>query len=125
MRCNKTDIYITRGDSGSFTVEIDLNKDFVIDEITFTVKKNPDSNQLIQKTLDSGITLLSSEISIEDDTKKTHSYKIRINSEDTENLNFGLYRYDVQINFTADEEENILTVIKPSIFGIEEEITGI
>jgi len=39
----------------------------------------------------------------------------------------GKYRYDVQINYinTTDNnpEEEILTIIKPSIFSIEDEVT--
>jgi len=55
MRCNKTDIYLTRGDTGSFNIEIELDSLFEITDVKFTVKKNAESAPLIQKEIDDGI----------------------------------------------------------------------
>ena len=60
-------------------------------------------------------------------TTATMDYKFIVNlkHEDTENLNFGSYKYDVQINYKYDGEESqrILTIVKPSTFEVMEEIT--
>jgi hypothetical protein len=55
MRCNKTDIYITRGDTGIFNIEIDLDKLFNITEVKFTVKRSAPGQALISKTNSTGI----------------------------------------------------------------------
>jgi len=123
MRCNKTDIYLTRGDTGTFNIEIELESLFEITEVKFTVKKNSESETaLIAKEIDDGI-ILTDEIIVGD--KTTWIYLISIDPDDTSTLSFGLYRYDVQIKYEeiGTENEYTLTVIKPSIFGIEEEIT--
>jgi hypothetical protein len=68
MRCNKTDIYLTRGDTGTFNIEIELESLFEITEVKFTVKKNSESETaLIAKEIDDGI-ILTDEIIVGDKT---------------------------------------------------------
>ena len=76
---NKT-IKITRGDSGVFTLSVkqgDGDYDYTNDTVKFTVKKNTNTDEiLIQKTVqyNSDVTILP---------------------EDTKNLPYGDYVYDV------------------------------
>ena len=71
------------------------------DEIIFTVKRNAMTNQiLIQKTVTDG--------------------EVVLNPSDTENLEFGAYVYDVQINIPNVGKD---TVIKPNIFELLPEVT--
>jgi hypothetical protein len=54
-------------------------------------------------------------------------FVVSIDHEDTNTQSFGKYRYDVQINYIRIGVQNppvqILTIIKPSIFSIQEEVT--
>jgi len=72
MRCNKTDIYITRGDTGFFNIEIELSNLFNITDVRFTVKRNSFGAPIIFKSnvLNGGITKISDGPSLEDSTKK-------------------------------------------------------
>jgi len=130
MRVKGTDIYITRGDTAFFTLDVDLDPEFDIDKVFFTVKRNTKTESIVfQKCWSAdpesgceGIDVSSSQGL----TANSHVFDIEIKSEDTSSQEFGLYRYDVQINYidTLDSNyEGILTIIKPSIFGIEEEVT--
>jgi hypothetical protein len=77
MRCNNTDIYITRGDTGIFNIEIDLDKLFNITEVKFTVKRSAPSQASILKTNATGIATtgdlkyISKTESTEDTSKNT------------------------------------------------------
>lgn len=106
---NKT-LTVTRGDNAYFT--INFSKALAEgDTITFTVKKNStDTTFLFQKTLDNGIT---SEIG-----SKTATLKIL--PADTSSLEFGKYKYDVQVNRV---DTGVATVITPNYFIIGEEVT--
>jgi hypothetical protein len=51
---------------------------------------------------------------------------VQLENDDTANKKFGQYRYDVQVNYVDTDDpsnERILTVVKPSIFSLEEEVT--
>ena len=50
----------------------------------------------------------------------TYSFAIDIAPNDTKNLSFGKYMYDLQIKYNNGLT---LTVIKPSVFEIMEEVT--
>jgi hypothetical protein len=127
MRCNKTDIYITRGDTGFFNIEIELDKLFNITDIRFTVKKNLYAAEIISKTnaLNGGITQVSKITSPTDNSKDLWTFSIEITPANTETQDVGAFRYDVQIKYEDEnDKEYVLTIIKPSIFAIEEDITG-
>lgn len=125
MRVKGTNIYLTRGDTAFFTLDVELEQEFEIDKIFFTVKRNTKTENIVfQKYWSSGDP---NGIDISQSpplTENSSVFDIEIENSDTANLDFGLYRYDVQINYTDDDDyEGVLTIIKPSIFGIEEEVT--
>ena len=127
MRVKGTDIYLTRGDTAFITLEIELDTDFTIDKLYFTVKKNTRTTQKIfQKYWSDGDTdgiQLAAQQPL-DPTLRV--FEVQIDSEDTNNVDFGLYRYDVQMNYTdanVQGYEGLVTLVKPSIFGIQEEVT--
>lgn len=119
-----TDIYLTRGDTAKLTLDINLNSQFEIQKVFFTVKKTVESNTAIiahswvrdNPGATSNIENIEGNIFIVD-----------INHTDTNTQSFGKYRYDVQINYIDTTIQSppvqILTIIKPSIFSIEEEVT--
>lgn len=101
-------IKLTRGDTARLTVPIinlANNGEYTMesgDILYFTVKKTAkDSDFLFQKSV-------------------TGSNSIRIRPEDTANLSFGKYKYDVQLTTATGD---VYTVIEPSTFEVMEEIT--
>jgi hypothetical protein len=127
MRVKGTDIYLTRGDTAFFTLDIELEENFDIDKVFFTVKRNIKTENIVfQKYWSDGDTDGIEVSATPGLTPNSYVFDIEIESNDTSNTEFGLYRYDVQINYTdlADAQfQGVLTIIKPSIFGIEEEVT--
>lgn len=125
MRVKGTNIYLTRGDTAFFTLDVELEEEFEIDKVFFTVKRNTKTENIVFQKYWSlgdpnGIDVSQSPPL----TENSSVFDIEIENSDTANLDFGLYRYDVQINYTDDNDyEGVLTIIKPSIFGIEEEVT--
>ena len=102
---------IIRGDSKTFTFQRkDKNKNVITekpDKMYLTIKQNEYEKQpLIQKTFDNGIRF-------EDDT-----YYVEFKPEDTNNLNFGEYVYDIEI-INGD----IVKTIKKDTFIIDSEVT--
>lgn len=101
-----SNIFLTRGDSASFEIDIKDadDKDFIFTQdftLIFTVKKYCDSKfNLIQKTLSNSILL-------------------ELSPEDTSNLPFGEYFYDVELR----THDKIYTVITPHKFILEAEVT--
>ena len=125
MRVKGTDIYLTRGDTAFFTLDVEIDGDYTIDKVFFTVKRNTKTETILfQKTWSDGAP---NGIDISQSpplTDNSSVFDIEIRNSDTSSAEFGLYRYDVQINYTDDSGyEGVLTIIKPSIFGIEEEVT--
>jgi len=127
MRVKGTDIYLTRGDTAFITLDVELEENFDIDKVFFTVKPNTKTaNIVFQKYWSDGD---SDGIEVSQTpglTPNSYVFDIEIETQDTSSKEFGLYRYDVQINYTDSTDpgyEGILTIIKPSIFGIEEEVT--
>ena len=102
------EIRITRGDTGKIDLDIKNSEGepYVRDQgdvVKFTVKAAPtDLQYVIQKTIDEENTFT-------------------IEPEDTAKLNYGVYFYDVQI--TRAEDGSVCTIITPSQFIIEEEVT--
>lgn len=103
-------IYLTRGDNADFTLTLEGYEAQEGDVLTFTVKKNcQDKQALIQKTLDAEL-------------------KFTIEHDDTKDLQFGDYWYDVQLKrATVDENDNEVetydTVIIPHVITIGGEVT--
>ena len=101
-------IKLTRGDTARLTVPIinlANNGEYTMesgDILYFTVKKTAkDSGFLFQKSV-------------------TGSNSIHIRPEDTADLSFGKYKYDVQLTTATGD---VYTVIEPSAFEVMEEIT--
>ena len=101
-------IKLTRGDTARLTVPIvnlANNGEYTMesgDILYFTVKKTAkDTEFLFQKSV-------------------TGSNSIHIRPEDTADLSFGKYKYDVQLTTATGD---VYTVIEPSTFEVMEEIT--
>lgn len=92
---NDLNLEITRGDTLSFGVEIyKLGKE--LDTCKFSVKSNYDDQvSLFEKNLNDGIQL--DHIADED-----YFYKVRVAPEDTKDLDFGQYYYDLEIGVNQD-----------------------
>lgn len=101
---NKT-IKITRGDSGVFTLTVkqgDSDYDYTNDTVIFTVKKNTNTDEvLIQKTIQYGEDVI-------------------IMPEDTRDLAYGDYVYDVQLTTVGGYVDTIIT---PNKFTVTPEVT--
>lgn len=102
---------IIRGDSKTFTFQRKDKDNNVItekpDKMYLTIKQNEYERQpLIQKTFDNGIRF-------EEDT-----YYVDFVPEDTDDLSFGKYVYDIEI-INGD----IVKTIKKDTFIIESEVT--
>lgn len=108
FKTENNEIYVTRGDSG--TLEIKMEKDdgeeydFSNDRVVFSVKRKPcDFNPLIQKEAVDG--------------------KVKIEPDDTKNLPFGTFFYDVVLYIgEGTNTETIATVITPTAFIVGEEV---
>lgn len=101
---NGNTIEITRGDTGEFDIALN-NIDGTPyepqegDVITFTVKKGTQEKEiLIQKT----------------------GQHIEIKPDDTKDLLYGTYKYDIQVTFANGK---VCTVVTPSDFKIKDEVT--
>lgn len=98
-------ISFVRGDTFSFSVELLTNDGLPYelkenDKLVFTVKKTPNTSKvLIQKQIDS-------------------SMEVQIEHEDTADLPYGKYVYDVQLT----NELGTKTVIEPTSFILREEV---
>lgn len=95
---------LTRGDTAQFIITpySSDGKEYTLQEgdvITFTVKKNTYNKQvLIQKT----------------------GLEVEIKPEETNNLTYGTYKYDVQMTFA---DGRVDTFIGPEDFVLTEEVT--
>ena len=98
-------IQITRGDTGIFTLAIKSggqSYDYSNDQVLFTVKRNTNTPEIIfQKEIEYGQTVV-------------------IQPEDTENLPYGTYTYDVQV---TTSQGIVNTVITPNPFIVAPEVT--
>lgn len=106
-KVNELNIEMIKGDSLSFTFEVeDLETD--LDSVYFTVKKSPeDKETLIQKSLTNGISKVT-------DTK----YLVMLSSLDTKFLDVANYFYDLEITIGS----SVQTVIK-GLLKLDTEIT--
>lgn len=101
-------IHLTRGDTARFKIPITNlvnNGEYAMaadDILHFTVKKSSkDDTFLFQRT-------------------SIGSNAVHIRPEDTANLQFGKYKYDVELDTASGD---VYTVIVPSLFEILEDIT--
>lgn len=104
---------ITRGDYKLFKFQRkNKNKEVITDlpnKMYFTVKDSSYKKQvLFQKTLTNGITYT-----------QDNYYHIEILPEDTNNLDYGDYKYDIEIIY----DDNKPKTIKKDIFTIDDEVT--
>lgn len=100
-------INMIKGDTLSFTFEIE-NFTEELDTCYFSCKKDvTDNNYIFQKSLNNGITKID-----------TGKYKVRVAPEDTKNVLIGNYQYDLQIGINND----IYTIMN-GLLTIEQEIT--
>ena len=102
---DKNNIFLTRGDSCSFELSIVDESgnpyDFSNDYVQFTVKGNTLTKSIVlQNTIVIGNVFT-------------------INSEDTKNLEYGVYKYDVQIITPTNK---VYTVIGPADFNLCDEV---
>lgn len=106
-KVNELNIKMVRGDSLSFTVEIEeLSVD--IDKAFFTVKNNEgDSTAVIRKSLSNGISKVD-----------TNKYLVMLTPRDTKYLDIKSYFYDLEITIG----ESVHTIIK-GLFKLEKDIS--
>lgn len=106
-KVNELNIKIVKGDSFSFTFEIEeLEVD--IDNAFFTVKDNEyDDTALIKKSLSNGISKVD-----------TNKYLVMLTPRDTKYLETKSYYYDLEITIG----DSVHTVIK-GLFKLEKDIT--
>ena len=106
-KVNELNIKMVRGDSFSFTVEIEeLSVD--IDKAFFTVKNNEDdSTAVIRKSLSNGISKVD-----------TNKYLVMLTPRDTKYLDIKSYFYDLEITIG----ESVHTIIK-GLFKLEKDIS--
>lgn len=99
-------IYLTRGDTAYIEVDltdengnaIELEDD---DQLIFTVKYSTSKkNALLTKTVNEGLVTLS--------------------PDDTSDLDFGCYVYDIQLTRSNGD---VFTIVEPTLFKITEEVT--
>lgn len=100
MRTNFTmqdeNIRLVRGDSLSFNIVM-YGEIQELDSAYFTIKKDYDSETLVQKSLSNGITVVEEGV-----------YAVRVAPEDTINLDIGRYYYDLQVGC----ENDVMTILR-------------
>ena len=105
MTVNGKNLSMVRGDTESITVSL---KGYALaegDAITFTVREDAESDIVLQKTVTEFFDNTAS---------------IFIDNEDTKDLEFGSYVYDIQLKY---RDGYIRTLVKKSKFRLEEEVT--
>lgn len=110
MEINGKNIRLVRGDSDSITVQLSEGNEakplVVGDRVYFTVKKSPyESAKVLQKTITEFV-----------DGKAI----IPITHDDTKDMEFKSYVYDIQITFA---DGTVKTIVPPSQFEIMPEVT--
>lgn len=106
LKCDGNTIHLTRGDSAVLLLKIrkDDETEYELqagDSVLFTVKNSVyDTAVIIQKKLIDGV--------------------IKLNPDDTKNLQYGTYYYDVELTQT---DGFVATVIGPQKLIIEPEVT--
>lgn len=107
LKIVENDIYLTRGDTAHFDVSITTTVGMTYeilpnDKLTITVRKSiNDPSAALIKTV-KGVSSLC------------------IVPDDTKDLAFGSYVYDLQLNTASGE---VYTIIEPSLFEVMPEVT--
>ena len=109
----RTNLEMIKGDTLSFAFEVEFDEaPQKLKKADFTCKANFDDNEaLFHKELEKGINF-----SKQDGTKLY--YIVRVAPEDTENLEAGMYYYDLQIELNGD----VFTILNGSL-KIESDVT--
>ena len=109
----KTNFEVIRGDTLSFAFEVEFDEaPQKLGKADFTCKANFDDNDaLFHKELEKGINF-----SKQDGTKLY--YIVRVAPEDTENLEAGMYYYDLSIELNGD----VFTILNGAL-KIESDVT--
>ena len=108
---NNNNLFMVRGDTLRFSVEIEGLTDDLTDAY-FSCKKNKDDTAYIfQKSLGNGITKKS-------ETEDSKTYEVVVAPEDTEGVDEGNYFYDLEIQVDDDVFTPLLAILK-----IEKDIT--
>ena len=109
----RTNLEMIKGDTLSFAFEVEFDEDpQKLEKADFTCKANfDDDDALFNKELEKGINF-----SKQDGTKLY--YIVRVAPEDTENLEAGMYYYDLQIELNGD----VSTILNGSL-KIESDVT--
>lgn len=104
----RTNFEMIRGDTLSFSVEIEFDeKPQELEKSFFTVKKNiDDSTYVFQKTLGVG-----QGISFKAQERNKLYYVVRVAPEDTKDIETGQYFYDMQIELNGD----VFTILSGSL----------
>lgn len=107
MTVNGTNLSMVRGDSESITVRCSAAPFETGDTVTMTVRPDVDSSIVLQKSV----------TEFDDDGAAV----IAIDPADTEGLDMDTdYVYDIQV---VRSDGTVTTIIKPSTFTVEEEVT--
>ena len=109
----RNNLEMIRGDTLSFAFEVEFDEaPQKLEKADFTCKANFDDNEaLFHNELEKGINF-----SKQDGTKLY--YIVRVAPEDTENLEAGMYYYDLQIELNGD----VFTILNGSL-KIESDVT--
>ena len=102
----RNNLEMIKGDTLSFAFEVEFDEDpQKLEKADFTCKANFDDNDaLFHKELEKGINF-----SKQDGTKLY--YIVRVAPEDTENLEAGMYYYDLSIELNGD----VFTILNGSL----------
>ena len=106
LKCEENTIHLTRGDSAVLLLKIRKNDDTEYelqagDSVLFTVKNSVyDTAVIMQKKLTGGA--------------------IKLNPDDTKNLQYGTYYYDVEL---TQSDGFVATVIGPQKLIVEPQVT--
>lgn len=104
MRIDGTTIRMTRGDSETINLNIKGYEPTGNDFVEMTVRRNVNSDVVFYRKLN---------------VNENGSAIIEIKPNDTEELQFGAYVYDVQLTYGSI----VKTIVKTSLFIIEKEVT--
>lgn len=115
MNYYKNDIRHVRGDTFSHNIYVEGLEEQDIESIYFTCRDglNDNSEVLVEKSLNDGITYM-----YYDEETDTRIYVVRLNPNDTKDLQAGTYYYDEQIAINGD----VITIMKGR-FIIEQDAT--
>lgn len=107
MTVNGYSLEMTRGDSESITVTCDNHPFEPGDIVEMTARKRAGSGERamykrVEEFSEDGTAIIA------------------INPEDTAEMSFGTYMYDIQLTFA---DGTVVTVIKPNSFTLLEEVT--